>query len=412
MGDRRVVITGMGAITPIGIGVDKFWDALVSGKGGIHTLTRFDHSAQEVHIGGECVDFDPKQYLEGRAIKRYDRFAQFAYAAGHMAFEQAGLAPDRFEPTRASVLLGTGIGGLAEIEDQHLRLLQKGPSKVSAFTIPKLMANAGAGNLSIALNCQGPSASIATACASAGSAMGEAYHLIRRDEVDLVLTGGAEAACTPLGISAFAAMKAISTRNDDPEHASRPFDKDRDGFVLSEGAGLLVFEELEHAKQRGAPVFAEVIGYGASSDASDLVQPEPQGRGGALAMQHALQHAGVNTDAIDYINAHGTSTPLGDIAETRAIKSVFGAHASKVAISSTKSSIGHLLGASGGVEAIATIMAMRNHTIPPTINLETPDPECDLDYVPNTARDANVRLAISNSFGFGGHNTCVVFQAV
>ncbi len=412
MGQRRVVITGLGAITPLGASVETYWDGLISGKSGIRTLTRFDHSIQDVHIGGECLDFEPSAFVDVRSAKRMDRFTLFGYAAAQMAHKSSGLEAGQFDPTRAGVMLGSGIGGLREIEEQHLRLLDKGPSKVSAFTIPKLMANASSGHISILLNFQGPSASIASACASAGSAMSDSFHAIRRDDVDVVMTGGCEAACTPLGISAFAAMKALSTRNDDPAHASRPFDKDRDGFLLSEGAGLLLFEEYEHARRRGAPILAEVIGVGCSTDASDIVQPEPEGRGAARAMQAALKCAGLNPEDIDYINAHGTSTYLGDIAETKAIKSVFGSHAYKLAVSSTKSAIGHLLGASGGVEAIACIMALRSQTLPPTINLDNPDPECDLDYVPNQARDARVRIAMNNSFGFGGHNTCVILRAI
>ncbi len=412
MGDRRVVITGLGAVTPLGSSVESYWDGLISGRSGIRTISRFPHEKQEVHIGGECLDFDPAPFVEPRQAKRMDRFTLFACAAARMAYTQAGLGPENLDPTRAGVILGTGIGGLLEIEEQHVRLLQKGPDKVSAFTIPKLMANAAPGHVSIHLNLQGPSASVATACASAGTAMGEAYHAIRRGEVDVLVTGGTEAALTPLGIAAFAAMKALSTRNDDPAHASRPFDKDRDGFVLSEGAGILVFEEYEHARRRGAPVVAEVIGFGSSSDAGDIVQPDPEGRGAARTMAAALADAQVAPAEIDYINAHGTSTTLGDIAETKAIKAVFGAHARKVPVSSTKSAVGHLLGASGGVEAIACIMAILHKTLPPTINLEHPDPECDLDYVPNTARDARVRVAMSNSFGFGGHNASMIFRAV
>jgi 3-oxoacyl-[acyl-carrier-protein] synthase II len=412
VGDRRVVITGMGVITPLGNTVEGYWDALVSGRSGIRSITRFECDQYDVRIGGECLDFDPKPYVDTRIAKRMDRFAQFALVGGSRAYEDAGLQDGQFDPYRAGVTLGIGIGGLYEIEDQHVRLLQKGPSKVSAFTIPKLMANAGPGHLSIRLNFRGPSASLATACASAGSAMGEAFHAIRRNEQDLVLTGGTEAALTPLGIAAFAAMKAISTRNDNPAGASRPFDKDRDGFVLSEGAGLLLFEEYEHARKRGANILAEVIGFGASSDAGDIVQPDPEGHGAARAMAAAMQYAGLNPEEIDYINAHGTSTPLGDVAETRAVKSVFGSAARNIAISSTKSCVGHLLGSSGGVEAVATVMTLKNQTIHPTINLENPDPECDLDFVPNTARDAKVRHAMSNSFGFGGHNTCIIFRAV
>jgi 3-oxoacyl-[acyl-carrier-protein] synthase II len=410
--ERRVVVTGMGAITPIGCTVESYWDGLVAGRCGIRTLALFDHSTQDVHIGGECLDFDPAPFMEVREAKRMDRFTLFAFAAARMAMAQSGLQAGQYDPLRGGVVLGTGIGGLREIEDQHLRLIHKGPSKVSAFTIPRLMANASAGHISIALDFQGPSASVATACASAGSAMGEAFHALRRGEVDLMMTGGSEAACTPLGISAFAAMKALSTRNDDPAHASRPFDKDRDGFVLSEGAGLLLFEEYEHARRRGAHILCEVLGFGTSTDASDIVQPESEGRGAARAMSLALASARLNPGDIDYINAHGTSTTLGDIAETRAVKSVFGGAAHKVPVSSTKSAIGHLLGASGGVEAIACVMAMLHQTLPPTINFEHPDPACDLDYVPNHARDARVRTTMSNSFGFGGHNTCLVFRTI
>ncbi len=409
---RRVVVTGLGAITPLGASVELYWSGLVAGRSGIRTLSRFEHANQDVHIGGECLDFEPGRFMDVRQAKRMDRFTLFAFAAAKLAFQQTGLQDGQFDPTRAGVMLGSGIGGLREMEEQHLRLIEKGPDKVSAFTIPKLMANAAPGHVSMALNFQGASASFATACASAGSAMGEAFHAIRRNELDVVMTGGSEAALTPLGISAFAAMKALSKRRDDPPGASRPFDKDRDGFVLSEGAGLLVLEEYEHARRRGAPIFGEMIGFGASSDATDIVQPEPEGRGAARAMRLAIQSARLSPGDIDYINAHGTSTILGDIAETRAVKTVFGPAAHKVAISSTKSSIGHLLGASGGVEAIACVLALKHHTLPPTINLHHPDPECDLDYVPNTARDANVRVAMSNSFGFGGHNTCIVFRAM
>ena len=412
MGERRVVVTGLGAITPLGATVESYWDGLIAGRCGIRTLARFDHSIQEVHIGGECLDFDPGQYLDVRAAKRMDRFTLFAYAAAKQAFAQAGLADGQFDPTRAGVSLGTGIGGLREIEEQHLRLLDKGPSKVSAFTIPKLMANAAAGHIAIALNLQGPSSSVATACASGGSAMGEAFHTLRRGDADIMVTGGTEAACTPLGISAFSAMKALSMRNDDPAHASRPFDKDRDGFVLSEGAGVLVFEDYEHAQRRGAEILSEVVGFGASTDASDIVAPEQTGRGATRAMALALASARLNPTDVHYINAHGTSTTLGDIAETKAVKAVFGAAAYKTPISSTKSAIGHLLGASGGVEAIACILALRRHALPPTINLFTPDPECDLDYIPQTARDADIRVAMNNSFGFGGHNTCVILRAI
>ncbi len=412
MTDRRVVVTGMGAITPVGANVAATWDALVSGQSGVTTITHFDATPFDVRIGGECHDFDPFEYMDQRLLKRMDRFAQLAYAAGKVAFADSGLVAGSYDPARAGVVSAAGIGGLQEIENQHRRLLDKGPGKVSAFTIPKLMANAVAGHLSILLNFQGVNTTVVTACASAGNAMGDAYKAIRYNIADIVMTGGSEAAVTPLGISAFAAMKALSTRNDDPPAASRPWDKDRDGFILGEGAGLLVFEEYEHARARGARIYAEVLGFGATGDASDMVQPDPAGKGAARAMRAALDDAGINAEDIDYINAHGTSTPLGDIAETRAIKAVFGPHASKLAISSTKSCIGHLLGASGGVEAIATLLTIQNKTIPPTINLDNPDDECDLDYVPHTARDAKVSTAMSNSFGFGGHNACLVFRGV
>lgn len=411
MGERRVVVTGMGAITPLGCTVSGFWDGLLSGRSGVRRSERFTTPEYPSQITGECRDFKPTDYIDPRLCKRVDRFAQLALAAGKDAAADAGII-DNVEPPRAGVILGTGIGGIGELEEQHLRLLQKGPSKVSAFTIPKLMANAASGHVSIALGFQGINTAVSTACASAGNAMGDAYHAICRGDADVVLTGGTEAAVTPLGLSGFAAMKAISTRNDEPERASRPFDRNRDGFVLSEGAGLLVFEEYEHARKRGANIFAEVIGFGASADAGDIVQPDPEGAGAVRAMETAIKAAGLGTADIKYVNAHGTSTPLGDVAETRALKRVFGADVKKLPVSSTKSSIGHLLGASGGVEAIATILAIRNNTLPPTINLEDPDPECDLDYVPNTPRDARVDVAMSNSFGFGGHNACVVFRRI
>lgn len=410
MAERRVVITGIGAVTPLGTSVTEFWDGLISSRSGIATVTRFDASPFDVHFGGECATFDPARFIEHRAAKRMDRFAQLAMASAKMAFEDSGLQKGSFDATRAGVVVGTGIGGLTELEDQHLRLLEKGPSKVSAFTIPKLMANAAAGHISIEFGFQGMNTAVATACASAGNAMADAVMAIRRGQLDVVITGGSEAALTPLGLAAFAAMKALSTRNDNPAAASRPFDKDRDGFVLGEGAGILVFEELEFARRRGARIYAEVIGAGTTADAGDMVQPDPCGAGAARAMQAALADARINPDDINYINAHGTSTPLGDVAETKAIKAVFGPAAPRIPVSSTKSATGHLLGASGGIEAIACIKALQHNTLPPTINLDNPDPECDLDYVPRHARDARVTCAMSNSFGFGGHNACVIFR--
>jgi 3-oxoacyl-[acyl-carrier-protein] synthase II len=410
MGLRRVVVTGLGAVTPLGGSVSAFWDGLISGRSGIRAISHFDASPFDVRFGGDCFDFKPSEHLEVRQIKRMDRFAQLAFVAARQAFKDAGLPHAGFTPTRSGVIIGTGIGGLTELEDQHKRLIEKGPSRVSAFTIPKLMANAGAGHISIELGLQGVNTSVATACASAGNAMGDAFNTIRHGFAEIILSGGSEAALTPLGLAAFAAMKALSTRNDNPSAASRPWDKDRDGFVLSEGAGVLVFEELEHAKARGARIYCEVIGVAATADAGDMVQPDSEGRGSGRAMDLALRDAQVNPSDIDYINAHATSTPLGDIAETNAIKRVFGAHAKKLAISSTKSATGHTLGASGGIEAVACIKAMQHNTIPPTINLDSPSPECDLDYVPNTARDARLTTVMSNSFGFGGHNACIVFR--
>ncbi len=412
MSVRRVVVTGMGAITPLGMGVGALWDGLIAGRSGIRNIARFDATGFDVHFGGECSDFNPAAVLDHRQIKRMDRFAQLAVAAAKEAFANCGLAGGKFDSRRAGVIIGTGIGGLSELEEQHRRLFEKGPGKVSAFTIPKLMANAGSGHISIEFGLQGVNTAVATACASAGNAMGDALSAIRNNLADVIVTGGSEAALTPLGLAAFAAMKALSTRNDAPAAASRPWDKGRDGFVLSEGAGVLVFEELEHAKARGATIYCEVVGFGCGGDAGDMVQPDPEGAGAGRAMRDALRDARLNPDEIHYINAHATSTPLGDIAETRAIKSVFGAAARKVPVSSTKASTGHLLGASGGIEAIAAILAIRNNTLPPTINLEEPDSECDLDYVPKTARDARVRVAMSNSFGFGGHNAAIIVRAI
>lgn len=406
---RRVVITGMGLISPLGYKVDEFWERLIAAESGIHPIERFDTTEFDVKFGGECTDFTPEPVVDKRSAKRLDRFAQMAIVAAHDAWQQSGLVVgESLNPTRFGVITGTGIGGIAELEDQHKRLLEKGPSKVSAFTIPKLMSNAGSGNISIMLGARGPSTAVGTACASATNAMGDALNAIRRGDVDVVISGGSEAALTPLGMSAFASMKALSTRNDDPARASRPFDKGRDGFVMGEGAGMVVLEDYEHAKKRGANILCELIGFGTSADAFHITQPQEEGTGASEAMRYAVQDARINLDDVDYINAHGTSTPLGDIAETLAIKKVFGAHAKKVAISSTKSAVGHLLGASGGVELIAAIQALRNGVIPPTINLDDQDEACDLNYTPNTAQDARVDIALSNSFGFGGHNACVI----
>jgi len=408
MANRRVVVTGMGALTPFGVGVEPFWDALIEGRSGVRPVSLFDASDFPVRIAGEVPDFDPAQHLDRRIIKRLDRYAQFALVVCHQAVEHAGLAMDQVDPYRAAVIFGSGIGGLKELEDQHCRLVERGPGKVSVFTIPKLMVNAASGNISIEFGCRGNSIAVSSACASATHAMGEALQHIRDGRADVVLTGGSEAAVTPLALAAFGAMKALSTRNDDPATASRPFDRDRDGFVLAEGAGGFVFEELEHAKRRGATILAELIGFGATSDAEHLTQPAEDGKGASRAMQMAIDDAGIRPDAVDYINAHGTSTPLGDVAETKAIKRVFGEHAKKLVVSSTKSAVGHSLGASGGMELVASALALRNGVVPPTINLTNPDEGCDLDYCPNTARDRNLNVALSNSFGFGGHNACIL----
>lgn len=407
---RRVVVTGMGAVTPFGVSVDRFWDNLIEGRSGLSRVSLFNTESFSVHIGGEIPNFKPTDYLDPKLVKRLDRYAQFAMVACEEAFKASELDLEREDPHRMAVVFGSGIGGMNELEQQFDRLTRKGPSKVSVFTIPKLMVNAASGNISIAYGAKGNSMAVSSACASATHAMGGAMKLIRADEADVVFTGGSEAALTPLALAAFASMKALSTRNDDPTRASRPFDKDRDGFVLAEGAGAFVFEDLEHARRRGAPILAEVIGFAASSDAEHITQPREDGEGAAVAMRKAVQDAGICTEDVDYINAHGTGTPLGDVAETIAVKEVFGPAAKKLVISSTKSAVGHTLGASGGVELVATIRAIRNSVVPPTINLDAPDERCDLDYCPNTARDWKIKVAMSNSFGFGGHNACILVR--
>lgn len=406
---RRVVVTGIGAVTSLSTKVDDLWQRILRGESGVRPLSTFDTSDFKVKFGGEISDWSTDGYLPPKESKRLDRFTQFAVVAATDAVRDAGLDFESEDCFRCGVILGTGVGGLHEIETQHSRLLEKGPEKVSAFTIPKLMLNAASGQVSIQFGLRGPNATVATACASATNALGEAFKAIQYGDADVMITGGTEAAVTPMGISGFASMKALSTRNDEPQLASRPFDADRDGFVLSEGAGLLVLEEYEHAKDRGARVYAEVLGYGASADAGHITQPSQDGLGAAKSMSRAMADAEVEPDEIDYINAHGTSTMLGDVSETKAIKSVFDEHAKKLSVSSTKSQLGHLLGASGGVEAILTVQAIAHQVVPPTINLDTPDPKCDLDYTPNTPREREVRHAISNSFGFGGHNAVIVF---
>lgn len=405
---RRVVVSGLGAVTSLSCKVPDLWQRILAGESGIHQVRTFDTTDFKVKFGGEITDWSTDGYLPPKEAKRLDRFTQFAIVAAADAIADAGIDFDKLDPFRAGVILGSGIGGLHEIETQHTRLLEKGPDKVSAFTIPKLMVNAACGQVSINWGLRGPNAAVATACASATNAIGEAFKAIQYGDADCMITGGTEAALTPMGISGFSSMRALSVRNEDPAAASRPFDADRDGFVLSEGAGILVLEELEHAKARGANIYAEVLGYGASADGGHITQPDSNGTGAARAMLAALRDAEMNPEKIIYINAHGTSTPLGDAAETRAMKGVFNGWSESLSISSTKSQLGHLLGASGGVEMVLTLLAMRDSVVPPTINYQTPDPECDLDYTPNQPRERQIDAAMSNSFGFGGHNATVI----
>ncbi len=405
---RRVVVTGISAVTSLGSQVEQFWPRICNGESGIKPLKGFDASGYRVRFGGEVQDFSAEGYFSPKEGKRIDRFAQMALVASIDAVSDSGIDFSKADPWRCGAFIGTGVGGLGELEKQTKRLVQKGPSKVSAFTIPKMMANAAAGLVSIEYGLRGPNQAVVTACASATNAIGGAMKTIQYGDADVMITGGAEAAVTPVGLSGFAAMRALSERNDDPTAASRPFDANRDGFVLGEGAGSLVLEELEHAKARGARIYCEVLGYGATGDGGHITQPNENGVGAARAMAVALENARLNPSDVDYINAHGTSTPLGDKAETRAIKSVFKEHVKQLSISSTKSQLGHLLGASGGVEAVLCVLALRDGVIPPTINYETPDPECDLDYTPNEARQRKASVAMSNSFGFGGHNGSII----
>ncbi|MCA9263806.1 MAG: beta-ketoacyl-ACP synthase II [Planctomycetales bacterium] len=405
---RRVVVTGMGVVTSLSCQVQDLWNRILAGESGVHEIRLFDTTDFKVKFGGDVHDWDPVEYISPKDIKRLDRFTQFALVAGTEAVNDSGIDFSREEPFRCGVILGSGIGGLQEIETQVGRLLQKGPDRVSALTIPKLMLNAAGGNISIQYGMRGPNYTVATACASATNAFGDALKAIQYGDADVMISGGTEAALTPMGLSGFQNMRALSMRNEAPTEASRPFDKDRDGFVLSEGAGIVVMEELEHAQARGAEIYCEVLGFGCSGDAGHITQPDEQGSGAAKAMSLAIQNARINADQIDYINAHGTSTPLGDKAETVAVKRVFEDHARRLSLSSTKSQLGHTLGASGGIELVLTIQAIRFGVVPPTINLTTPDPDCDLDYTPNEPRQRDIRVAMSNSFGFGGHNASVV----
>ena len=410
---RRAVITGLGVVCPLGTEVKSYWDSLLAGTSGIGPITLLPTAAFKVKFGGEVWNWQPEQFMDARAAHRLDRYAQFGVVAASAAIRDAGLDFSREDVNRVGTIIGSGIGGLSEYETQHEKYMQGGgPRGISPFVIPKMMPNSAAGNVSILHGLCGPSRAVSTACASAADAIADALRCIQRDETDVMVAGGSEAAIVHMGLGGFIAARALSQRNDDPQRASRPFDKDRDGFVLSEGCGILILEEYEHARRRDARIYAELLGAGATADAYNITAPHPEGRGATRAMQLALKDARVEPADVQYVNAHGTSTELGDAVETKAIKAVFGEHARRLAISSTKSMIGHLLGASGGVEAVATVLTIKTGVIHPTINLQTPDPACDLDYVPNTAREARVRRAISNSFGFGGHNTTIVLGAV
>ena len=408
---KRVVITGVGAVTPIGTGKDELWKNVKNSVCGIDRITRFDPSEFACQIAAEVKDFDATKYMDKREAKRMDLFVQYAIAGGRLAIEDAGLDIEKdVDPERFGCILGSGIGGISTLCEQHTRLLEKGPGKVSPFMIPMMISNMAVGQMAIAFQCKGVNLTTVSACASGTDAIGQAYLAIGRGDADLILTGGAEATVNELSLAGFSSMKALSTRNDDPKGACCPFDLDRDGFVMGEGSGILLLEELEHAKARGAHIIAEVVGYGSTNDAYHMTAPAPDGEGGARCMAAAVKDAGILPEDVDYINAHGTSTPYNDKFETAAIKTVFGDHAYKMAVSSTKSMTGHMLGAAGGVEGIITALAIEDGFLPATINYRTPDPECDLDYVVNRGRKANIEYAISNSLGFGGHNASIVLK--
>jgi len=408
---RRVVVTGLGMITPLGTGVEKSWEAACAGTSGIAPITKFDASGFTSQIAGEVKDFRSQDFMDKQEIRRFDIFIHYAIASARMAMEDSKLKIDAGNCHRVGCVTGTGLGGLSMLEHYHSVLLEKGPKRISPFFIPGIIANMVPGQIAIEFGAKGPNLSIETACAASSHAVGESFRLIREGISDAMITGGAEAVITPLALGGFCSMRALSTRNDAPEKASRPFDADRDGFIMGEGAGILILEELEAARERGAKIYAEVIGYGLTGDAYHVSAPDPEGGGAIQCMKMAIDSAGLKPEEIDYINAHGTSTKLNDLSENKAIKSVFGEHAHKLCISSTKSVTGHLLGGAGGVEAIFVALALKNGIIPPTMNYETPDPECDLDYVPNVARKADVKLAMSNSFGFGGTNASLIFKA-
>jgi 3-oxoacyl-[acyl-carrier-protein] synthase II len=413
MADRRVVITGMGVVTPDGNDLETFWSNLKNGVSGISTIDAFDTTGYDCKIGGQVRDFDPKPFFKNpKDVRRTDRFTHLAMAAAKMAIADSGIdIANLTQRDRFGVIVSTGIGGLKTLQDQLQVLLTKGPGRNSPFTIPMLISNMAGGVISMEFGLRGPNLCIVTACATSNNAIGESWRIIKFGDADIFLAGGSEASIVEIGVAGFSAMKALSTRNNEPERASRPFDRDRDGFVMSEGAGIVVVEELEHARARGAKIYCEITGYGVSADAYHMTAPPPDGEGAARAMKLALEHARISPEQVDYINAHATSTDIGDLCETRAIKQIFGEHAYKTAISSTKSMTGHLLGGAGGVEMAACALAIRDSVIPPTINLENPGEECDLDYTPNVAREKKVRVALNNSFGFGGHNATLVATA-
>ncbi len=410
MEKRRVVITGLGLITPLAVGLKASWEALLEGKSGIGTIGSFDSADLPVHIAGEVKGFDPLLYIEPKEVKKMDRFIHFAVAASTMAIEDSGLRSTEEIAERVGVIIGSGMGGLPAIEHYHKIYLEKGHRRITPFFIPMLIINLASGQVSIKFGAKGPNSAVATACATGSHAIGDAFKVIQRGDADAMIAGGSESVITPMAIGGFAVMKALSTRNDSPERASRPFDRDRDGFVMGEGAGIVVLESLESARKRNARIYAEIVGYGMTSDAYHITSPAPEGAGAASCMAATLKDAGVSPEVVDYVNAHGTSTKYGDELETAAIKKVFGRHAHKLLVSSTKSMTGHLLGAAGGVESVITVMSIVNNVVPPTTNLDNPDPECDLDYVPYKPRYTSVEYALSNSFGFGGTNACLLFK--
>ena len=413
MSEKRVVVTGMGVVTPIGNDIPTFWQSLTEGRSGIRRFEAFDTEKFDCKIAGEVRDFEAVKFFKNpKSVKRTDRFTQFAMAGSKMALQDSGLDLNAVDHNRFGVIIGSGIGGLRSMEEECERLVTRGPSRVSPFTIAMMISNMASGIVSMEYDLRGPNMCIVTACATANNSLGEAWRIIKFGDADIFLAGGCEATITPLGIAGFSSMKALSLRNDDPERACRPFDRDRDGFVMSEGAGIMVLEEYEHAKRRGAQIYCELLGYGCTADAYHMTAPMPEGEGAGRAMTIAMGHGKVNPSEIDYINAHATSTGLGDICETKAIKLALGDHAKKTMVSATKSMTGHLLGAAGGVELAACALAIKHGVIPPTINLQNPDPECDLDCVPNTAREKKVKTVLSNSFGFGGHNATLLIRAI